>query len=128
MITESEIYWITRLDNIRVASGALIAAFSVFIFILAIIKIWSHVDYATEEEIRIKARKSIRPSWVIFILGFILCLFSLLAVPTTKEMCAIKIIPMVANQEDIKEIPSDIAGLAREWIEELKPVKSPEKK
>ena len=106
MITGSEIYWITRLDSLKVipfiiATPPLVVGFMIWV---KSDEPWSNI---------------VRPSKYWF-LALCLC-FVTVFIPTTKEMCAIKIIPMVANQEDIKEIPANIADLANEWIEELKP-------
>ena len=57
------------------------------------------------------------PMWII--------LFTLISplifIPTTKEMCAIKIIPRVVNNEKVQELPEKFVELANEWVEELKP-------
>ena len=42
-------------------------------------------------------------------------------VPTTKEMCAIKLVPMIANDEQVQELPNKVVDLANEWLDELKP-------
>jgi len=47
--------------------------------------------------------------------------FSSLFIPTTKEYCAIKAIPMIVNNDEVQEIPDKVLELATEWIEELKP-------
>jgi hypothetical protein len=44
-------------------------------------------------------------------------------IPTTKEMCAIKIIPIIANNEQVQDMPNKIVELANSWMEELKPSK-----
>ena len=46
---------------------------------------------------------------------------SLSLIPTTKEMCAIIVIPKIANSEPVQEIGSGIVDLAREWINEIRP-------
>ena len=36
-------------------------------------------------------------------------------------MCAIKVIPLVANDETVQELPSKVVELADEWLDELRP-------
>lgn len=43
--------------------------------------------------------------------------------PTTKEMCVIKAIPMLVNNDEVQEIPEKVLELATEWLDELKPNK-----
>ena len=116
-ITESMVYWITRLDGIRAycialaVVSALIAVLPPVIYVIGCVsgdekKVWSKLK---------------RPHTILITLVFLVFSATPVFVPTTKEMCAIKIIPVVAQNEDIQEIPPKIAELANEWIEELKP-------
>lgn len=41
--------------------------------------------------------------------------------PNTKQMAAILILPKIANNEQVQEIPGKLLDLADDWIEELKP-------
>lgn len=42
-------------------------------------------------------------------------------VPTTRELAVIKVVPMIANNEDMQGLGRDAMELAREWVKELKP-------
>lgn len=130
MITESEIYWITRLDGIEMFFE-ICAIFMTTVYVVLLAFTIFHWVFKNDKDFdeNDKARYKILKKLSLFcFLPFIVFLSGAFLIPNTKEMCAIKIIPMVANQEDMKEIPADLAGLAREWIEELKPSKSTEKK
>ena len=105
-ITESTIYWITRLDSVR-----WIPALIALPILIKGCFVWLSGEYPWSNLLRSTAY------WFAFMLFAISVMF----IPTTKEMCAILIIPQVAKNEDMKEIPSEITNLAREWIEELKP-------
>ena len=98
MITTSEMYWLTRLDGIQgffIAMTILIAIYSTLAILIGIV------------------------------CGVISILFSVGAIltPTTKQMCAIKIIPLVLNDPNVQEIPEQLLNLKDAWIEELKPKK-----
>ena len=56
-------------------------------------------------------------------LAFTVCVF----IPTTKEMAAIKVVPVLAGPESaekIQKLSSDILDAAREWMDEVKAAKS----
>ncbi len=120
-ITESMIYWITRLDYIKIAVGVLLGVIVVLFFVLFAFGGINAIDgYGADDKIR--GKKLFKKSFWLLIPIFLLIL-PLVFVPTTKEMCAIKIIPIVANNEDVQELPNKIVELANEWVEELKPKK-----
>ena len=120
-ITESTIYWITRLDGIQAAAET-VGTIGI-ILIGAVVPFTSAMvaDFACSN-IAVAMKRDCKkwlPLWIVFTIIAISSLF----IPTTKEMCAIKVIPIIANNDSIKEIPNDIAVLAHEWVEELKPQK-----
>ena len=52
-------------------------------------------------------------------IGVVLTCASMLVltfVPTTKEMCAIKIIPELANDTDIRELKAEAVKTAKDWL------------
>jgi len=117
MITESEIYWITRYDYFQCFSlivGGLLSIGGLIAVIASVCEIFDTDNY-----------RPIKTALPLFLL-FLLVLIGGLFIPSTKEMCAIKVIPMIANNQDIQEIPKQLADLASEWIEELKPNKASE--
>lgn len=111
-ITESTIYWITRLDSIKAVMqlGLLFASIlPVFVAMLS-----AMLD---EENKMTRRLKTILPiSCVLFLIAA-----SSVFVPTTKEMCAIKAIPIIVNDKSVKNIPANVAELANDWIKELSP-------
>lgn len=114
MITENSIYWITRLDyfcNFCWAMGILLVIFATFGVIVGFI------NWFEEEDKR--GLKLFLPALFLSLL----IVFGSLFIPTTKEMCAIKIIPKITNSEKVQELPNKVVDLAEEWIEELKPKK-----
>jgi len=119
MITESEIYWITRLSGLKALVGGIGVA-----FLIGYVSTWFIFLVATEgfSDIFPFAKKTMKILIVAWVLPAIFGLGCTL-IPTTKEMCAIKVIPIVANNQEVQEIPKQLADLASEWIEELKPNK-----
>lgn len=129
MITESEIYWITRMDYIHeflVSFGGVLALL-MFFGVAASVIFYIYNTCAILEGEGNKALLPMSKKYMLWSLaGLFLALPILVTgglVPTTKEMCAIKVIPAIANNEDVQEIPSQLAELTKEWIEELKPKK-----
>jgi len=122
MITGSEIYWITRFDGIRALLLGLFFLFELF----SLLVLATGGSMLNDSE---KGGKKESQGATIFVAGIIMFfLFFLIPaarifVPSTKEMCAIKVIPVIVNNENVQELPNEIVGLAREWIEELKPKK-----
>lgn len=117
VITESEMYWLTRLTSLKdgvigIGAGMMILFGTIcFVALLA----W----FMEERE---GAKKWIKFSLPLFMLGGLIA-FSSIFIPTTKEMCAIKAIPVIVNNKQVQELPNKVVELANEWIEELKPNK-----
>jgi len=112
MITESTIYWITRLDYFK--------DFTLYIGITLSILSFIGVIAGFAAWVQEGARRFFFTALSILLITLSLIIGSLF-IPTTKEICAIKIIPIIANNEEVKELPDKVVELANEWIEELKP-------
>jgi len=115
MITEAQMYWLTRLDEIKTA---VVGIGVISILICAVALTFSCIIRFDDKDKR--ATKFVISS-AIGLLFSALLLSLHIFVPTTKQMCAIKIIPMITNDEQVQEIPNKLVELADEWIEELKP-------
>ena len=116
-ITPSFIYWITRLDNINVIlmTFALISGGGLIMSIVGLI----NTTYAEDEKGILISCKCFRISAPIL---FITILF-LTFLPTTKEACAIYIVPKIVNNEGIQNIGKEFYDLALDWMKELHPNK-----
>lgn len=126
MITESDMYWLTRLDHISTALSLLILITSIampvaFIICLSIHADGNHYDPRTASIVNDSPfkppLKTIAGIGVIFVLSWAAYVLT----PTTKEMCAIKIVPMIANNKDLQGVGNDFVELARDWMKELRP-------
>ena len=126
MMTGREIYWFTRLDPIRGLTGvtAVIGLFLSFLMFLLYPAFYDIFEYDEE-----KRKKSLALTTRLQIAVFsttVLCAFAHALTPTTKEMAAIKVIPMIANSESMQklgDVGNNMLDLANEWLRELKPKK-----
>ena len=117
MITEAELYWMTRLDNIRTfflicsCLGGIIFICSLPVYVVNLLD-----DY---KDICKTSRKLISTALaVLIILGI-----GLILTPTTKEMAAIKVIPMIVNsdttlklKDGLNENTSNLIDLTNSYI------------
>ena len=143
MITPSQLYWLTRLDSIKSYLGGidmlalLCAVFCTGIIIATTCHItfasndclgWYHGKTKEEMEARKKPWEKLRSSSTRILIASIsvLSLGSLTnaMLPTTKEMAAIHVVPMIVNSEAAQKLPdvaSEFVDLAKDWLKELKP-------
>jgi len=116
MITESMIYWITRLDGIYGASLAFMVVSGVVIIFTSIfaVPVWADDDDDLKPVI-IRLFKIFVPMLIFFTCAAIL-------VPTTKEAVAIYALPAISRNDDMQEIPANTAKLIneklKEWIDD----------
>lgn len=110
MMTENAIYWITRLDNIRGAS-IVVCLVCVLLFIFAGF-LWSNGNDSFSSAIESWYKKRALLVFSLALMVFLCGLGTLIFVPSTKEMVAIKLIPMVSNSEFVKkELPEEYKEL-----------------
>jgi fumarate reductase subunit C len=119
MITESQIYWITRLDYFRRFTGLGGSILVVFTGFFLAISIAALMDGE-------KVKWLVKLLTTVVTIGLISLIASLF-IPTTKEMCAIKLIPLMSKDEQVQTLPKKFVNLADEWIEELRPDNKTEK-
>lgn len=130
VITETEMYWLTRLDylhTIALAVGISITTLSgIWLIVSSICHTINISESANGRKASIEqlpvSRKSVRWSIPCFLLSWGLIIGACF-IPTTKEMCAIKAIPMIVNNKQVQELPSNALELANEWLDELRPSK-----
>ena len=117
-ITRRFIYWITRLNGINIFLGTImtLAAIAVFIFLIGMIV--TKIDLHSVEEYGI-FKKYLLISIYIFIPITILFILT----PTTKEACAIYVVPKIVNNKKVQNIGQEFYDLALDWMKELRPKK-----
>ena len=129
-MTESMIYWITRLDEIRefcLGLQNISTVFAVIGIIATLVTTYlkataesegCDVDARTVDNIRKFALKVFIPAFCIATL----CSLARTFTPTTKEMIAIKVIPQIArvdNVEKIKDISKDMLDITVDWFKDM---------
>lgn len=117
IITEWQMYWITRLDNLHEFFCITAIITGVIITFMCLL---TGLHWLEEKD------DDCKKPFKMFLLSEIGVLFLILCailVPTTKEYAAIKVIPVIVNNEKSQELPGKLLNLADEWIDELKPKK-----
>ena len=130
-MTEAMIYWITRLDGIHefchgLEAIALISTVlsAMLAFIATIVKSICEEDESKEEARA--ASKIFKISFKVLIPTFCIAMMCSLVTtftPTTKEMIAIKVIPQIANVENvekIKGISKDMMDVTTDWLKDMR--------
>ena len=96
MITESELYWITRLD----AFHDIIVLTVIVLVILFITNSIVGGNIISENE---KLSRKLFFYGLFFFLFALILIFGKAFLPTTKEMAAIKAVPLIANSEIVSK-------------------------
>lgn len=103
MITESSIYWITRMDYLH-CLGILISGLGILGVVLSVGAARNFESEGNEKTAKLALFRLAPFSALIAIAGILGIVF----IPTTKEMAMIKIIPALTNSELIqKTIPAE---------------------
>lgn len=118
-ITESTVYWITRMDSIHIFLSGLCIFFGILIVLSLIVffAIFMICDDITYKKFGI----FLRTFWIssaLFIMFFFISVF----IPTTKEMALIKVLPAISNSrfvsEELPKEAGEIYMLAKEALKE----------
>ena len=137
-MTESTMYWITRLDQIYLfftGFGMLLTILAVIgIIVLAFFKIIKEVnrefnrgdDLDLDFKTASSAISTLKVPIIRCIIGAVFMSFVTVFIPTTKEMTAIKVIPQFAMQENcqkLQTISKDLLDITAKWLEDVKNAK-----
>ena len=121
MITQTQRYWLTRLDHID--------SLIVFLALCAVVIAIGSLFYAMNtydgpmEAMPFFAKVVLRVILPLVCTAVALEVF----VPSVKEVAAIVVVPKIVNNEKVQTIGNRLYDLAVEWMDELRPAK-PEKK
>ena len=121
-ITESTIYWITRMDGIHdFLIGLCIITGILAILILITLFSTFMVAIEGEEEFHPAMKFELRAFFIIIALLVVFFLASVF-IPTTKEMALIKVLPAISNSrfvsEELPKEAGEIYMLAKEALKE----------
>ena len=130
-MTESMIYWITRLDGIRgfcYGIQTIAVLFAIVGIVAAIAAACIRVgaeEEGSDDDARIASGicKIACKVWIPAFCIAMVCSFARMFTPTTKEMIAIKVIPQIAsteNVDEIKGISKDMLDITAEWLKDMR--------
>lgn len=141
-MTESTMYWLTRLDAINSLFHSLgvLSFITLFISFMAYIITglikgcsarWNHDDHVDPDwRAADNCQKTARPVMIGALILTVAISLMQVFIPTTREMAAIKVVPVVASPENcqkLKAMNSDILDVAAEWLKDLKENKKEKK-
>lgn len=114
MITESTIYWILKLDELR--------GVCVFVCVLiGLAGVGSFIGWV----VNTTEREFESANWfrsiffkMSFLFGF--CVIVGTLIPSTKQMAMIKVVPMIANSEIVGEMSTDAKEIYKMGIDAIK--------
>lgn len=133
MISGFTVYLICRLNSIVcffVASCWISAIVSVLSLIVLCATWLVYTDFASKTSLNDMQKTYIvvKRIWKIFFPVFLISSFFYIITPTSKELCAIIVVPKIANSiaenKQIQQLPDNIVGLANDWIKSLSPVQA----
>ena len=118
MITAWDVYWITRLDGIGFLCMTMflvaLAAVVVWCFVMGPAEMWQYNKEKHPQYLRL-LYAAIASGLLVLTIGTF--------IPTTKEAVAIYMIPKIANNEQIQQLPDNamkfLNGKFEEWIGDM---------
>ena len=130
-MTESMIYWITRLDGIRgfcFGIQTFAVLFTILGIIAAIVALCISVtaeEEGSDDDARIASSicKFACKVWIPAFCIAMACSLARTFTPTTKEMIAIKVIPQITNVdnvEKIKDVSKDMLDVTADWLKDMR--------
>ena len=138
MITPTMMYWITRLDGLRGFLHSFDELTAILIVICLVIsgvagiictmmftnslepsdKIVEDPAYKLVRSVRNYAAKF---TFCVFLPINVLLSLAYVLTPSTKEYCAIKVVPAIVNNEKVQEFGDELYRLGVDWLKELRP-------
>lgn len=126
MITGWEIYWFTRLDPLRVLTESTTILGLVLSGVMFLLYPMFSEIFDCDEDKRKKYLTWTTRTQIAVFSAAVLSALAYALTPTTREMAAIKVIPMIANSgsmQKLGDVGDNMLDLANEWLRELKPKK-----
>lgn len=118
IVTASDIYWISRLDDVRSLLFVLAGVASLAALIMLV-----HTDCNIsfdEEKDRRQRAAGFKMVKQVAAIG-VLCGAAGVFTPSTRDAVAMVVVPKIANNQDVQGLGSDVVKVARQWLDELRP-------
>lgn len=117
MITESALYWIIKLDDIR----TFLIVCTIFLGIVSAVLLLMTIAQNTDDPIfSDRDWRKMLPARIYTYIAAIIFGIALVLTPSTKQMAAIKGIPAIVNSEAAKNVSSDVKELYKLGVDTLK--------
>lgn len=121
IITESDIYWITRLDAVKIVAVTSVIISLIGTIVACVALIMETLEFEAQtywseggKELAIKSRRRLTAAVALASVWLILSIGCAVFTPSTAEMAAIKILPAINNSEFVQEtMPAEIRDLYR---------------
>lgn len=113
MITESSIYWILKLSDIRIM-------LFVFVGFIGAFAVGSGVGWGVNADLYEETADACKKAFFRSVALVFLLAIPATLLPTTKQMAMIKVIPAIANSEIVGEMSADAKELYRMGINAIK--------
>ena len=126
------LYWLMKLDMIHTLFGGVWVGSLIIFGIFAVLGL-ALLPIILDEEKIVNTINKFKVSFLLklWVTLAIIALLIDVFLPTTKQMCALIIVPKVVNgvlgNEKLMNLPDQIVDLGTEWLEELKPDKETQK-
>ena len=118
MITESELYWILKLDdigNLLTGCTIILSIISILLVVMTIAQTYGD-DFLFDDSVWRRSRFARIAVYITLIVFGI----TLTLMPSTKQMAALKVIPAIVNSDAVKDVSSDTKELYKLGVSALK--------
>lgn len=126
MITTTQMYWLTRLDDIRHVLGSIIWMPIAWVTIVAVVSFCCFLACIDMDDVRPVVVKRInKASWMCVpaVFWIVATQIAMALIPSTAQMAAIVVVPRIVNNEKVQTVGNRLYDLAAEWLDELRPKK-----
>ena len=126
MTTTAQMYWLTKLDDIRQALGSIIWVPIAWIAIVAVASFCAFMACADMDSVRsVVIGRIKKASWtcVPMVLWIVATQIAVALVPSTAQMAAIVVVPRIVNNEQVQTVGNRLYDLGSERRKEMRPRK-----
>lgn len=119
MITQWEIYWITRLDGIKEALFNISNLFLICVLIFGIISGSLYIAKAEGIKVTVKTCRCFVWLWSILLFLAISLWFFIPFIPSSTDAAMIKLVPSIVNNKKLQSECKEIYFLAKKGLKNL---------